>query len=112
MTGTSDKPHPFAALRIAEIRYFIGSTAFFTLANRALMVIIGFQIYGITKSALALGWLGLVEAIPAISLSLFGGYVADRFNRRNILLITRAVSVTCALLLAYLSLDPGRHGVV
>ena len=107
-----DKPHPFAALKIAEIRYFIGSTAFFTLANRALMVIIGFQIYGITKSALALGWLGLVEAVPAISLSLFGGYVADRFNRRNILLITRAVSVTCALLLAYLSLDPHRYGVI
>ena len=65
-------PHPFAALKFPEIRYFIGSMAFFTLANRALAVIIGFQIYKLTHSALALGILGLVEAIPAISLSLFG----------------------------------------
>jgi MFS family permease len=95
--------HSFAALKIKEIRYFIGSTAFFTLASRALAVIIGFQIYALTKSPLALGILGLVEAIPAISLSLFGGYAADRWNRRTILLITRGVSVLCALLLAFIS---------
>jgi len=104
--GHTQNHHPFAALKLAEIRYFIGSTAFFTLAGRALAVVIGFQIYKITHSALALGILGLVEAVPAISLSLFGGYVADRFERRNILLITRAVSVICALLLALISMDP------
>ncbi|MCR4336686.1 MAG: MFS transporter, partial [Candidatus Omnitrophica bacterium] len=57
--------YSFAALQIPEIRYFIGSTAFFTLANRAMTVIIGFQIYRLTHSALALGILGLIEAIPA-----------------------------------------------
>lgn len=50
-----------------------------------------------------LGWLGLVEAVPAISLVLVGGHVADHFNRRTILLITRAVSLLCALALAFLS---------
>ena len=104
--------HSFAALKFPEIRYFIGSTAFFTLANRALAVIIGFQIYKLTHSALALGFLGLVEAIPAISLSLFGGYTADRCDRRGILLITRAVSVVCALLLAFISFNPNNHNVV
>ena len=96
--------YSIAALKIPEIRYFIGSTAFFTLANRAIAVIIGFQIYHLTKSALALGILGLIEAIPAISLSLFGGYTADRFERRNILLMARSVSVFCAVLLALISL--------
>lgn len=104
--------HPFAALKFPEIRYFLGSTAFFTLANRALAVIIGFQIYKLTHSALALGILGLVEAIPAISLSLFGGYAADRFDRRGILLITRAVSVVCALLLAFISFNPDTQSVI
>ena len=66
-------------------------------------MVIGFQIYKITHSALALGWLGLIEAIPAISLVLFGGYVADHFNRRKILLITRAASCVCAIVLAFLS---------
>ncbi|MBI1882865.1 MAG: MFS transporter [Chlamydiae bacterium] len=98
------KKHPFLdALRIHDVRLFIGSTAFFTLASRALLVVIGFQIYRLTHNPRALGWLGLVEAIPAISLVFFGGYVADYFNRRKILLITRAVSCLCAIFLAFLS---------
>ncbi len=91
------------ALRIADVRFFICSTAFFTLASRALLVVIGFQIYRMTHSARALGWLGLIEAIPAITLVFLGGYVADYFNRRKILLITRALSVFCAISLAFLS---------
>ena len=95
------------ALRVPEIRSFIGSLGFFTLASRALAVVIGFQIYRITHSALALGWLGLIEAIPAISLVLFGGYVADHFNRQKILLITRGFSCLGAAALAFLSWKSG-----
>lgn len=91
------------ALRINDIRLFIGSVAFFTLASRALAVVIGFQIYKLTKNPLALGLLGLVEAIPAISIAIFGGYVADRFDRRKILIITRATSCLCTLAMAALS---------
>jgi len=82
-------------LRVREIRLFLGSVGFFTFAGRALLVVIGFQTYRMTHSALALGWLGLIEAIPAISLVLFGGYAADRFNRKTILLLTRAASCLC-----------------
>lgn len=99
-----NKHHDFRdALRVADIRLFIGSVGFFTLASRALAVVIGFQIYKITHSALSLGWLGLVEAIPAISIAPFGGYVADHFNRRKIILITRATSCICTLALAIIS---------
>ncbi len=86
-----------------NILLFIASVGFFTLASRALLVVIGFQVYQITHSALALGWLGLIEAIPAISLVLVGGHAADHFNRHRILLVTRACSCACALLLATLS---------
>ena len=99
------KPNdPFAALKIRDICYFIASIASAGLANRAMVVVIGYQIYQITKSPLALGWMGLVEAIPAISLSLFGGYVADHHDRRSILLITKVVSALCAVFLSFLSL--------
>jgi MFS family permease len=91
------------ALRIPDIRLFIGSVGFFTLASRALAVVIGFQIYKITHSALSLGWLGLIEAIPAITIAPFGGYVADHFNRRTIILITRAASCFCTIILAIIS---------
>ena len=95
--------HFAAALKIPDIRFFIGSVAFFTLASRALAVVIGFQIYQITHNPLALGWLGLVEAVPALSLVLFGGYTADHWDRHKILLITRAASCLCAVAMAFLS---------
>src|SRR5262249_17881935 len=47
------------------------------------------------KSPLSLGILGLVEAIPALSLSLYGGHVADRHDRRRILQITLAILAVC-----------------
>ncbi len=103
-----EAPRKFSdALKISDIRFFILAVAFSTLASRALLVVIGFQIYRLTHSALALGWLGLVEAVPAISLVLFGGYTADRYNRRNILLYTRAFSCLCGGLLVYFSMLSG-----
>lgn len=109
---TRQTPHDFReALKFHDIRLFIGTVAFFTLASRSLVVVIGFQIYQITHSTMALGWLGLIEAAPALSLVLFGGYVADHFNRRRILLITRLASFLCALTLALLSLQT-HHAVL
>ena len=106
-------PRKFSdALKIPDIRYFILAVAFYTLASRALLVVIGFQIYQITHSAMALGWLGLVEAVPAISLVLFGGYAADHYNRRNILLCTRAFSCLCGAALIYFSLQSGTSALL
>ena len=97
--------HFAAALKVPDIRCWISSVGFFTLGSRALAVVIGFQIYQITHSALFLGWLGLVEAIPALALVSIGGYVADHYNRHKILLITRSCSCACGLVLALLSLQ-------
>ncbi len=91
------------ALKIPNIRFFLGSVGSFTLASRALAVVIGFQIYQLTHNPLNLGWLGLIEALPALSLVLFGGYIADHYNRKKILLITRGISLICALFLGFLS---------
>lgn len=49
--------------------------------------IVGMQVYDLTKDELALGMIGGAEAIPAIILSLFGGWLADHFNRRKILIV-------------------------
>jgi len=104
--------HEFTtALKNPDIRFFIGSVGLFTLGSRALAVVIGFQIYKITHSAMALGWLGLVEAVPALSLVMLGGYVADHFSRRKILLITRASSCVCGLGLAALSMQSYAHSL-
>jgi MFS family permease len=81
----------------------LGSSAAGTLAAAMLAVVIGYQVYARSRDPLALGMLGLVEAIPALSFALLGGHVADRFDRRGIVLLTRLVAVGCALALAWLA---------
>ncbi|ADV66876.1 MFS transporter [Deinococcus maricopensis] len=92
---------PYAALRFPEFRALLASGVASSFASRALAVVIGYQIYQLTKSPLALGWLGLVEAAPALGLALIGGHVADRRDRRRILLITRVIMLVTALMMAF-----------
>ncbi len=86
-----------------DFRRFFIATACSTLASRGLAVVLGFQVYALTGSTLALGGLGLVEAIPSISLALYGGHIADRRDRRSILRITLAALAACGLGLALTS---------
>src|SRR5262245_63578666 len=91
---------PTSVFRLPDFRFLLTSTACSTLAGRGLALVVGAQVYDLTKSPLSLGILGLVEAIPALSLALYGGHVADRYDRRWILRITTAVLAVCCALLA------------
>ena len=81
-----EKKDPYAALRYREFRSYLGMRFFFTFAYQMQAVIIGFHIYHLTKDPLALGLVGLCEAIPAIGIALYGGYVADKSEKRGLLL--------------------------
>ncbi len=50
----------------------------FTFAVQMQAVILGWRIYEILQDPLALGLIGLAEAIPAIGLSLYAGYIVDK----------------------------------
>ncbi len=92
-----------AALRLPDFRRLLVVNALTTLSSRALYTIVGYQVFALSGDPLALGWLGLVEAIPALSLALFGGHFADRHDRRRILLLTLTVATTSSVVLASLS---------
>ncbi|PNY82991.1 MFS transporter [Deinococcus koreensis] len=83
-----------------------------TLAGRAVALTVAYQLYQLTKDPLTLGILGLVEAIPALSLALFGGVVADRSDRRLILLGTISVEVVCAGCFALYAPHAVQHGIL
>ncbi len=74
--------HP---LKIANYRNFIFTRFFLTLAYQIIAVIIGWHIYKLTGDVLALGLIGLAEALPAISIALFAGHIADKHNRKKIM---------------------------
>ena len=61
-------------------------------------------IYELTESPLYLGYVGLAQAIPAIVLNLIGGVVADRFNRRILILSTQVLNSVLIAILATLTL--------
>jgi MFS family permease len=88
---------------LPEFRALIGARSTNALATSALATVVAFQTYEITRDPLALGWLGLVEAIPALSLVLLGGHLADRRDRRTIVVATSAIVTLTAAVLAALS---------
>ncbi|HET9921142.1 MAG TPA: MFS transporter [Ktedonobacteraceae bacterium] len=63
----------------------------------------GWQVLQLTNSALLLGFVGFAATLPNIILSLFGGVIADRFNRRLLLLLTQTVYMCTATLLGILT---------
>src|SRR5436305_8437162 len=87
----------------AEYRNFWLSSSAWVLATRALAVIVGFQLYALTKNPLVLGWLGLVEAIPAVSLVLYGGHYADQHDRRFTIIWSRGVVAALSIMLVGVS---------
>jgi MFS family permease len=66
-------------------------------------VAINWHVYLITKSALALGLVGLFRGLPIIVCSLAGGVVADAVDRRKLLVVTQIVMLTCAGMLAVIT---------
>src|ERR1700741_479392 len=69
------------------------------LANEMQSVAVGWQVYEITKRPLDLGLVGLAQFLPGILLFLVSGHIADRFHRRNLLILCDAAFVLCFALL-------------
>jgi len=82
---------------------------FATFAVQIVSVSIGWQIYDLTRDPLALGLVGLVQFLPSLLLVLVTGSVADRFNRRTILILCLAAELVCVAVLAGLTLSSSRE---
>lgn len=78
---------PFEALRYRDFRFFLSGKLLLTIALQMQAVVASWLIYDLTKDPFALGLIGLTEAIPALSLALPGGFLADRYNRKKLMLI-------------------------
>ena len=73
------------------VKYFVGSLA---AVSGTQLVTLGqlWLMYELTGSALMLGWLGAAVALPNLAINLFGGVIADRYNKRLILIYTAAAN--------------------
>ncbi len=103
MENILSKRDPYAALRFSDFRYFLGTKIFLTLALQFQAVIVGWQVYSISKDPLILGLIGLVEIIPNFSVTLFAGHFADLHDRKKIVVSCLSVLFLCSLSLFYVS---------
>jgi MFS family permease len=80
-----------------------------TLGFQVLTVAIGWHVYDVSESPLHLGYIGLAQFLPSLLLAMVGGHIADRLDRRRIVITVIALQLGCAaLLVAGVTAMPGR----
>jgi MFS family permease len=86
-----------------DLRLLLAGEILTGLGTQAALVALPYQLYTQTHSAFLTGLLGAVELVPLVSMSLLGGAVADRTDRRRVLLLDQIGLVACAAALAALA---------
>jgi MFS family permease len=99
ITGDS----PYALFRNRDFCLFLIGRFIGAFGLQMLSVAVDWEIYERTRSALALGFVGLAQMVAIVVLTLPAGYVADNFNRKRVLMVTTLLSVLAALGLAIIS---------
>ena len=93
---------PFAALRFRDFRLFWIGLFISNVGTWMQMTAISWMLYDITHSPLQLGLNGLFRAVPSIALGIFGGTMADRYDRKRLMLATQITSMLLAFALGVL----------
>lgn len=101
---------PLAALRYRDYTVYAAARFFATLCWMMLDVAVGWQVYAITRNPLDLGFVGLAQFLPFVLLVLPAGHVADRADRRLVLLVAYFVATAAVGVLVWFTLS-GAHAV-
>src|SRR5262249_50231026 len=94
---------PYAAFRFWDFTLFTAGNLLAITGRLMLAVAVEWEIYARTHSAIALGLVGLVIAVPVVALSLPAGHLADRLSRKRIILVSQIFSALTSLALALVS---------
>ena len=89
----------FAALRHRDFRLLWLGQIVSVTGSQMQFVAINWHVYLLTKSAFALGLVGLFRGVPIIICSLAGGVVADAVDRKRLMMVTQSVMLASAALL-------------
>ncbi len=89
--------HPLASLAFRDYRLLFIGGLFSGSANQMRQAFNLYLVYDLSESALLVGFTGIFQVIPALTLGLFAGALADIFDRRKMLMIVNAFSMLPAL---------------
>ncbi len=102
MTGKSNL---YVALQNKEFKLFLTTRFFLTIALQIQAVVVGWQIFKLMQDPFSLGLIGLAEALPALSIALYAGHIADISSKRKIMIRSMLVMILCSAGLALVSSD-------
>jgi MFS family permease len=103
----AEKHDPYAAFRISDYRIYVIGWLVALMGTRIQTVAISWEMYQRTGQALSLGLVGLTLAVPTMLFALPAGYLADRFERRKLVMLSLAGMALTSLGLGYLSYVQG-----
>lgn len=93
----------FSALYVRDFRLFWFGQIISLSGTWMHSVAQGWLVYSLTKSPLYLGIVASLSSLPILLFTLFGGMIADRYPKRNVLIITQVMSIAPALAIAVLA---------
>jgi len=93
----------FTALKYPNYRLWFWGQMTSLLGTWMQITALGFLVYDLTRSPVYLGYVGFASGLPTWMFMLFGGVIADRFHKRNVLLITQTAMMALAAILALLT---------
>ena len=91
------------ALRQRDFRLFWSGAVLSGVGSQITVVAMAWQIYELTDSPLQIGLLGLGRALPQIGLALVGGVLADRYDRRRLMMLIQVGQLVVSVLLTVLT---------
>ncbi|HUY31375.1 MAG TPA: MFS transporter [Pirellulales bacterium] len=103
---------PYAALRLGNFRLYMSGNVPAICGMQMQTVAVGWDVYERTHSPMALGLVGLVQFLPVIALTLNAGHLADRAQRKSIVISAMCVISGCSFALTAVSLWKADIGLV
>jgi MFS family permease len=99
--ATTGTQQPDGLLRHPAFVWLWISRVLMAMGFQITSVAIGWRIYDVTGSAYALGFVGLVQFLPMLALTLVSGHVADRYDRKMIIIICQLVEAAALAFLLF-----------
>lgn len=91
------KISPFLALKVPIFRNYLFGSFLSEIGNQMQTVAVAWQVYEMTRNPASLGLIGLANFLPIIMFSLIGGLVADKMDRKKLLLLSQGAQAILAL---------------
>ena len=102
--GSEPEIERAAAFRSRDFRLYQGARMLVILGGEAQSVAVAWQVYQITHSALSLGYTGLALFLPGLFFTLPAGHVADRYDKRSVILACYGLQAIATCVLLWISL--------